>query len=132
MKETLTHHSLPSKLFSYPEIEHHITYTQPFTLCKLHVSIHSLSIIIYIQTLKKKKFMLCCDLTHTHLRCCLFKAIRVQGGHDVDSGIVDQLDNCFIPFLVLIAQVLGQKNEQLPSNSFIAMHIPNVFKFRLT
>ena len=79
-----------------------------------------------------KKFMLCCDLTHTHLRCCLFKAIRVQGRHDVDSGVVDQLDNCLIPFLVLIAQVLGQKNEQLPSDSFIAMHIPNVFKFRLT
>lgn len=53
MEETLTHHSLPSELFSYPETEHHITYIQPCTLCKLHVSIYSLTISIYVQTLKK-------------------------------------------------------------------------------
>lgn len=76
--------------------------------------------------------MPCCELAHTHLRCCLLKAIRVEGGHDVDPGVVDQLDDCLIPLLVFVAQVLGQENQQFPSNSLIAMHIPNVFKFRLT
>ena len=61
VEETLTHHSLPSELFSYPETEHHITYIQPCTLCKLHVSIYSLTISIYVQTLQKIHALLWSD-----------------------------------------------------------------------
>lgn len=67
----------------------------------------------------------------THLRGCLLKAIGVQGWHDVNPGIVDKIDNCLVPLLVLVAQVLGQENEQFSSNCLITMHIPDVFKFRL-
>lgn len=74
----------------------------------------------------------CSGLAGTHLRGSLLKAVRVEGRHDVDSSAVDQFNNCLVALLVLVAQVLGQENEQLPSHSLIAVHIPNVFKFRLT
>lgn len=74
----------------------------------------------------------CSALARTHLRCRLLEAIGVQRRHDVNPSVVDQLDYRLVPFLVFVAQVLGQENEQLPSNRLVAMHVPNVFKFRLT
>lgn len=50
----------------------------------------------------------------------------------MDTCAMDQVDNSFIAFLVFITQVLSQEDEQLPSNSFIPMHIPNIFKFWLS
>lgn len=50
----------------------------------------------------------------------------------MDTRAMDQVDNSFVPFLVFITQVLSQEDEQLPSNSLIPMHIPNILKFRLS
>lgn len=47
----------------------------------------------------------------------------------MDTSTMDQVDNSFISFLVFIAQVLSQEDEQLPPDSFISVHIPNIFKF---
>lgn len=80
----------------------------------------------------RKGSMPCSGLAGTHLRCGLLEAVRVEGRHDVDPGAVDQLNDRLVALLVLVAQVLGQEDKQFPSHSLVPVHIPNVFKFRLT
>lgn len=107
------------------------TYILHSTMCKLYVSA-LLKDKPVGTSIQNEERMPCSELAHTHLRCCLLKAVGVQGRHDVDPRVVDELDDRLVALLVFIAQVLGQENEQFPSNSLITMHIPNVFKFRLT
>lgn len=50
----------------------------------------------------------------------------------MDAGGVDQVDDGVVALLILITQILSQIDQQLPADRFIAMHVPNVLKFRLT
>lgn len=109
-----------------------MTYILHITICKL-CNVSALLKDKPVGTnIQNEESMCCSELAHTHLRCCLLKAVGVQGRHDVDPRVMDQLDDRLVALLVFIAQVLGQENEQFPSDSLITMHIPNVFKFRLT
>lgn len=67
-----------------------------------------------------------------HLRGGLLKAVWVHGGHEVDAGAVDEVDDGLVALLVLIAQVLSQVDEQLPAHGLVAVHVGDVFKLRLT
>lgn len=67
-----------------------------------------------------------------YLRGGFLEAVGVHGGHDVDAGGVDQVDDGVVALLILITQILSQIHQQLPAHRFIAMHVPNVLKFWLT
>lgn len=67
-----------------------------------------------------------------HLRSSFLKAVRVHGGHEVDAGVLDEVDDGLVAALVLVAQVLSQVDEQLSAHSLVAMHVGDVLKLRLT
>lgn len=67
-----------------------------------------------------------------HLRSGLLEAVGVHGGHEVDAGVVDEVDDGLVALLVLVAQVLRQVDEQLPAHGLVAMHVGNVLKLWLT
>lgn len=66
-----------------------------------------------------------------HLRSSFLEAIRVHGGHEVDAGVVDEVDDGLIAFLVLVAEVLSQVDKQLSADSLVAVHVGDVLKLRL-
>lgn len=66
-----------------------------------------------------------------HLRGSLLEAVRVHGGHDVDARAVDELHDGLVALLVLVAQVLGQVDQQLPAHRLVPMHVANVLKLWL-
>lgn len=66
-----------------------------------------------------------------HLRSSFLEAVRVHGGHEVDAGVVDEVDDGLIAFLVLVAKVLSQVDEQLSAHGLVAVHVGDVLKLRL-
>lgn len=71
-------------------------------------------------------------LLSNHLRGGFLEAVWVHGGHEVDAGIVDEVDDGLIALLVLVAKVLSQVDEQLSAHSLVAVHVGDVLKLRLT
>ena len=67
-----------------------------------------------------------------HLRSGLLEAVWVHGGHEVDAGVVDEVDDGLVALLVLVAQVLGQVDEQLSAHGLVTVHVGDVLKLRLT
>lgn len=67
-----------------------------------------------------------------HLRGGLLEAIGVHGGHEVDAGVVDEVNDGPVALLVLVAKVLSQVDEQLSAHGLIAVHVGHIFKLRLT
>lgn len=49
----------------------------------------------------------------------------------MDPGVVDELDDAVVALLVLIAEVLGQVDDQLSAHGLVAVHVGDVFKLRL-
>lgn len=58
-------------------------------------------------------------------------AIRVHGGQDVDARVVDQRRDPVVSSSVLLAQKLGELNEQLAAEHFVAVHVAHVLELRL-
>lgn len=50
----------------------------------------------------------------------------------MDAGVVHKVDDGLVALLVLVAQVLGQVDEQLSAHGLVAVHVGDVFKLRLT
>lgn len=71
-------------------------------------------------------------MSSSHLGGSFLKAIWVHGGHEVDAGVVDEVNDCLIALLVLVAKVLSQVDEQLSAHSLIAVHVGDILKLRLT
>lgn len=44
---------------------------------------------------------------------------------------MDEVDDSLVALLVLIAEVLGQVDDQLSADSLVTMHVGDVFKLRL-
>ena len=57
-------------------------------------------------------------------------AIRVHGRHDVNARVLDQLHDARVPVPELLAQELGQLQQQLAAQHLVAMHVPHVLDFR--
>lgn len=49
----------------------------------------------------------------------------------MDAGVVDEVDDGLVALLVLVAQVLGQVDEQLPAHGLVAVHVGDVLKLWL-
>lgn len=49
----------------------------------------------------------------------------------MDARVVDQPGDALVPGPVLLAQELGELNEQLPTEDFVAVHVAHVFELRL-
>lgn len=71
-------------------------------------------------------------LLSNHLRGGLLEAVWVHGGHEVDAGAVDEVDDRLVALLVLVAEVLSQVDEQLSAHSLVAVHVANVLELGLT
>ena len=50
----------------------------------------------------------------------------------MDARVVDQVDDGLVVLLVLVAQVLGQVDDQLPAHCLVAVHVADVLELRLT
>ena len=50
----------------------------------------------------------------------------------MDAGVVHEVDDGLVALLVLVAQVLGQVDEQLSAHGLVAVHVGDVLKLRLT
>lgn len=57
--------------------------------------------------------------------------IRVHGGQDVDARVVDQPRDPLVSGSVLLAQKLGELNEQLAAEHFVAVHVAHVLNLGL-
>ena len=66
-----------------------------------------------------------------YLRGGLLETVRVHGGHEVDARVVDQVDDGLVALLVLVTQVLGQVDDQLPAHRLVAVHVADVLELRL-
>lgn len=62
----------------------------------------------------------------------LLVAVGVEGGEDVDPGLLHQTDDACIPGQVLLAQKLHQQQRQLPAQHLIAVGPCDVVELRLT
>lgn len=71
----------------------------------------------------------CVRRLSNHLRGGLLKAVWVHGGHEVDAGAVDEVDDRLVALLVLVAEVLSQVDEQLSAHGLVAVHVANVLEF---
>lgn len=71
-------------------------------------------------------------LLPSHLRGGLLEAVWVHGGHEVNAGAVDEVDDGLVALLVLVAKVLSQVDEQLPAHGLVAVHVGDVLKLGLT
>lgn len=60
-----------------------------------------------------------------------FIAIRVHGGQDVDACVMYQPHDAVVTSPVLLAEELGELNEQLTPEHFVAVHVAHVLKLRL-
>lgn len=58
-------------------------------------------------------------------------SIRVHWGQQVDSGVLDEVHNAWVPSQVFLAHELHQQKDQLPSKHFIPMSSCNVVEFWL-
>lgn len=58
-------------------------------------------------------------------------AIRVHGGQDVDARVVDQRCDPVVPSSILLTEKLGELNEQLAAEHFVAVHVAHVLELRL-
>lgn len=63
-----------------------------------------------------------------HLGCGLLEAIWVHGGHEVDAGVVDEVNDGLVALLVLVAEVLSQVDQQLSAHRLVAVHVGDVLK----
>ena len=68
---------------------------------------------------------------HTDSSVGQLKTVRIHGGHDVHIGGIQQLNNWALSGTVLVAQIVGQSEEHLSANCLVAVHVANVFHFRL-
>lgn len=50
----------------------------------------------------------------------------------MDARVVDKFDDGVVALLVLVAQVLGQVDEQLSAHRLVAVHIGDVLELGLT
>lgn len=66
-----------------------------------------------------------------YLSGCHFVAVRVHGGQDVDACVMYQPHDAMVPSPVLLAEELGELNEQLAAEHFVAVHVAHVLKLRL-
>lgn len=60
-----------------------------------------------------------------------FIAIGVHGGQDVDACVMYQPHDAVVTSPVLLAEELGELNEQLTPEHFVAMHVAHILKLRL-
>lgn len=58
-------------------------------------------------------------------------AIGVHGGQDVDARVMDQPHDPLVSGSILLAQKLGELNEQLTAKHLIAVHVAHVLELRL-
>ncbi len=58
-------------------------------------------------------------------------AIRVHGGHDVYARVMDQPHDPLVSGPILLAEKLGELNEQLTAEHFVAVHVAHVLELRL-
>ena len=58
-------------------------------------------------------------------------AVRVHGGQDVDACVVDQPHDPLVSGPILLAQKLGELNEQLAAEHFVAVHVAHVLELWL-
>ena len=50
----------------------------------------------------------------------------------MDACVVDEVDDGLVALLVLVTQVLGQVDDQLPAHRLVAVHVADVLELRLT
>lgn len=62
----------------------------------------------------------------------LLVAVGVEGGEDVNPGLLHQKDDARVPGQVLLAQEVHQQQQQLPAQHLVAMGPCDVVELRLT
>lgn len=60
-----------------------------------------------------------------------FIAIRIHRGQNVDACIMDQSCDSLVSCPILLAQKLGELNEQLTAEHFVAVHVAHVLELWL-
>ena len=63
----------------------------------------------------------------THVFGRDFPAVWVRAGHEHDPGGVDEPLDVLVPGQILVAEMVGQMEEQLPAKDFVAVHVRDVF-----
>lgn len=71
-----------------------------------------------------------CQSLH-HLSGGHFIAVRIHGGQDVDACVVDQPGDPLVPRLILLAQELGELDEELAAQHLVAVHVAHVLELGL-
>ncbi len=67
-------------------------------------------------------------LTLTHPFLGPLESVRVERGHDVYVGGVEQRPHAVVALLVLRQEVLGQRQHQLPTDHLVAVHVGHVLQ----
>lgn len=60
-----------------------------------------------------------------------FVPVGVHGGHDVDARVMDEAGDALVAPAVLLAQELGELQQQLTAQHLVPMHVPNILELRL-
>lgn len=66
-----------------------------------------------------------------YLSGCHFIAIGVHGGQDVNACVVDQPHDPLVSCQILLTQKLGELDEELPAQHFIAVHVAHILELWL-
>lgn len=68
----------------------------------------------------------------THLLKSFLVAVRIDRGHQMNSGLIHQVAHSRVAVFILSAEVLHEHQEKLSSQSLIAMKTCCVSKLRLS
>lgn len=60
-----------------------------------------------------------------------FVPVGVHGGHDVDARVVEEAGDALAAPAVLLAQELGELQQQLAAQHLVPVHVPDVLELRL-
>lgn len=66
-----------------------------------------------------------------YLSGCHFVAVRVHGGQDVDACVVNKPRDPLVSGLILLAEKLGELNEELAAEHLVAVHVAHILELRL-
>lgn len=72
-----------------------------------------------------------CTISVHYLSGSHLVAIWVHGGQDVDARVMDQPHDPLVSGPVLLTQKLGELNEQLTAEHFVAVHVAHVLELWL-
>lgn len=72
-----------------------------------------------------------CTISVQYLSGSHLVAIWVHGGQDVDACVMDQPHDPLVSGPVLLTQKLGELNEQLTAEHFVAVHVAHVLELWL-